>query len=75
MTRAIVQACKYVRRTVFECWQQLGLTEGALADKAEEAGMVFIFARCEKSDLEQVDRKYREQFEKRCLVCYPVLDY
>jgi len=72
MTRAIVKACNYIRRTVFGCWQQPGLTDGALADKAEEAGVVFMFAQCKQSDLEQVDRKYSEQIEKRCLVCYPV---
>lgn len=57
MTRAIVQACRFVRRIVCECWQQLRLTEGALADRAEEAGVVFMFALGRQWDLEQVDRK------------------
>ncbi len=48
MTRAIVQACKYFRRTVFEFWQQRGLTEVALTDKAEEAGTVFMFVLCKQ---------------------------
>lgn len=75
MAWAIVQAYSCVRKIVFGFWQKPGLTRGALAGKAEEAGVVFMFALCKQSGLEQVDKKCKEKFERRCLVRYPAWNY